>query len=279
MSRDTNFYYSFFVLPPAKRNAIIAVWDFCRAVDDAVDEQTGEGSRAALASWRDELARCFADLPAATVQGRRLKPHIARFDLPRQAFVDLIDGVEMDLVHTRYETFAALYQYCLRVAAAVGLICVEIFGYEDPRARDYAIDLGVALQLTNIIRDVSLDLKRGRVYLPREDLDRFGCREADLEAGRLTPPLRALLAFECRRARTFYERAWRGRPAVDARRLVAAEIMGAIYSEILWRVERAGYDVFAQVIRVPRPRRALIAARTWASVMLRSLAPAAVLRA
>lgn len=278
MSRETNFYYSFVVLPRVKRDAIIAVWDFCRAVDDAVDENEGHGA-SALAVWRDELARCFGATDPTTAEGRRLKPHVRRFGLPREAFTDVIDGVEMDVLPRQYATFAALHEYCLRVASAVGLICVEIFGYVNPRVRDYAIDLGVALQLTNIIRDVGLDLKRGRVYLPREDLERFGCTEADLRAGRTTPAVQQLLAFECRRARSYYERAARVLPREDARKLVAAEIMAAIYSEILWRVERSGYDVLRQIVRVPRPRRALIAARTWASVMLRSRAAAAVMRA
>jgi phytoene synthase len=279
VSRDTNFYYSFVVLPRVKRDAIIAVWDFCRAVDDAVDEAAEEGADAALSAWRQELARCFDGGRPSTPQGVRLQPHLVRFSLPRQPFVDLIDGVAMDLTRHRYETFGALHAYCLRVASAVGLICVEIFGYENPGARDYAIDLGIALQLTNIIRDVALDLKRGRIYLPREDLARFGCTEGDLQAGRMTPGVKQLLAFECGRARSFYERASRHLPHEDARRLVAAEIMSAIYAEILTRIERAGYDVFRQVIRVPRPVRALIAARTWTSVMLRSLAHGAVLRA
>jgi phytoene synthase len=295
VSRDTNFYYSFFVLPPLKRDAIIAVWDFCRAVDDAVDAVPPEGDdpwtaaregasvkvsmAGRLAGWREELARCFDEREPQTPQGVRLKPYVARFSLPRQAFADLIDGVEMDLVHRRYETFEALYQYCLRVASAVGLICVEIFGYRDPRARTYAIDLGVALQLTNIIRDVSVDLKRGRLYLPLEDLETFGCAESDLAEGRVTGPVRALLAFECKRARSYYERAARDLPLSDARRLAAAEIMSAIYFEILDRIERTGYDVFSQIVRVPRPRRALIAARTWAATLLRSVSPAAILRA
>jgi phytoene synthase len=286
VSRDTNFYYSFLVLPPRKREAIIAVWDFCRAVDDAVDEagdgpassDERSGARAALARWRDELARCFGTEAPDTTQGRRLKPFVSAFPLPRQAFEDLIEGVEMDLVRRRYDTFAGLQEYCLRVASAVGLICVEIFGYEDPRARDYAVDLGIALQLTNIIRDVALDLKRGRVYLPLEDLATFGCTEADLGAGRVTPRVRALLAFECERARAYYDRASRDLPAVDRRRLVPAEIMSAIYFEILKRIQQVGYDVFTEVVRVSRPRRALIAARTWASVMVRSLPPATVLR-
>lgn len=277
MSRDTNFYYSFVVLPPAKREAIIAVWDFCRAVDDAVDERAGRNggpptdpgmAAAEIASWRDELGRCFDGQPPRTPQGRRLQPFVSRFKLPRQAFEDLIDGVAMDLAHPRYPSFDALHQYCLRVASAVGLICVEIFGYEHADTRLYATDLGVALQLTNIIRDVATDLAQGRLYLPQEDLARFDCTEDELRAGASSPRVRALLAFECGRARAFYSKAEAELPAVDGRRLVAARIMSAIYFEILERIESADYDVFSRVIRVPRPRRAVIAATIWAKTML-----------
>jgi 15-cis-phytoene synthase len=270
--RDTSFYYSFLVLPPAKRQAIVAVWDFCRAVDDAVDEASQDGgSRVAaageLARWREELARCYDEAEAVTVQGRRLSPYIAQFGLPRRAFEDLIDGVQMDLGDRRYETFDALRQYCLLVASAVGLICVEIFGYRDARTRDYAVELGVALQLTNIIRDVAADLRKGRVYLPREDLNRFNCSEADLRAGVVTDNVRALVRHQCDRARQCYRKADAILPKGDARRLVAARIMGAIYLELLGAIERSGYDVFSRVIRVPRPRRALIAATTWFTTM------------
>jgi 15-cis-phytoene synthase len=269
--KDTNFYYSFLVLPPAKRRAIVAVWEFCRAVDDAVDEATGEHARqaaaTALARWRDELARCYDGEEAGTAQGRRLVPYIAMFGLPRRAFEDVIDGVEMDLTAGRYDTFEALREYCRRVASAVGLICVEIFGYRDARTRDYAVELGIALQLTNIIRDVAVDLGQGRLYLPRQDLARFGCSEADLGAGVVTDKVRALLRYECDLARRCYARAEALLPARDARRLVAARIMGNIYFELLRAIERSGYDVFSRIIRVPRPRRAVIAATTWLATM------------
>src|SRR5262245_61121540 len=159
MSRATSFYYSFLALPPDKRHAIVAVWDFCRAVDDAVDEPGQEDPVVALARWREEVIRLYEGHEPATDQGRQLAPFIARYALPRTAFEDLIDGVAMDLQRHRYETFEELRQYCLRVASAVGLICVEIFGYRNLQARDYAIDLGIALQLTNIIRDVAPDLE------------------------------------------------------------------------------------------------------------------------
>ena len=272
MARDTSFYYSFLVLPREKREAIIAVWDFCRAVDDAVDAEPDVARAAAeLKRWRRELTACFDGGRPATSQGASLQPFITRFNLPRRSFEDLIDGVEMDVGDRRYRTFDELYQYCVRVASAVGLICIEIFGYRDPRARDYAIELGVALQLTNILRDVPKDLERGRVYLPLEDLDRFGCREDDLRAevaragqGIGSERVRALLAHQAGRARTYYARARAALPPGEGRRLVAAEIMGAIYFGILRRIERAGYDVFSRVIRVPRPVRAWMAAATWA---------------
>ena len=265
MSRDTSFYYSFLVLPPRKRNAIVAVWDFCRAVDDAVDEEEkAERAAEALRAWRAELAACYNGARPGTTQAQALQPYLREFNLPRKPFDDLIDGVEMDLLHARYETFEGLAEYCRRVASAVGLICVEIFGYRNPGAREYAVNLGLALQLTNIVRDVAVDLTRGRIYLPEEDRRRFGVTEAHLRAGVVTAEVRALLAHECARAREYYRRAAASLPAEDARSLVAAEIMGAIYYEILRRIERRGYDVFSQRVRVPRPRRALIAARLFA---------------
>lgn len=274
MSRNTSFYYSFLVLPPRKRDAIIAVWDFCRVVDDAVDEAPAPGTpgrreqiETALAGWHQELARCYEGGVPATAIGQRLQPFIAEFRLPRQAFEDVIDGVEMDLEPRRYETFEELFEYCRRVASAVGLICIEVFGYRDPVTRQYALDLGIALQLTNIIRDITGDLANGRVYLPLEDLRRFGCTEDDLRAGVLTDNVRQLLVFECDRARSYYEKARRERPRSDRRCLVAAEIMGAIYFRILRGVERAGYDVFTRRIRVPRPQQAMIAVATWAATM------------
>ena len=271
MGRDTSFYYSFLVLPADKRRAIVAVWDFCRAVDDAVDEAAAGTGAAQVQRWREELKRCFDGGSPQTPQGRALQPLIGTFNLPRPAFEALIEGVEMDLHTQRYATFADLYEYCIRVASAVGLMCVEIFGCKDPASRQYAIDLGVALQLTNILRDVPGDLERGRVYIPLEDFARFGCQEGDLGAeamhaghGVRAPSVKKLLAFQAARARDYYRRADAMLPRPDARRLVAARIMGAIYRGILNRIEAADYDVFSTVVRVPRPQRALIAATTWA---------------
>jgi phytoene synthase len=275
VARDTSFYYSFLVLPAEERRAIVAVWDFCRAVDDAVDEAPAERSVEEVGRWRAEVARCFDGQPPQTPQGQALQPLIARFALPREAFDALVEGVEMDLHERRYETFEDLYEYCIRVASAVGLMCVRIFGCTDPGSRQYAIDLGVALQLTNILRDVPGDLSRQRVYLPQQDLLRFGVSEADLAAetaaagqGVRSARVKALLAFQAQRARQYYARADAALPRKDARRLVAARIMGNIYRGILDRIERADYDVFTAVIRVPRPHRAMIAAATWARTLV-----------
>src|SRR5262245_8930674 len=269
MARKTSFYYSFLVLPAAQRHAIIAVWDFCRAVDDAVDEAEvslpggARSPREALAYWRAELARCYSTEHPQSSQGQSLQPFIREFDLPRQAFEDVVDGVEMDLDRTRYQTFDELFEYCRRVASAVGMICIRIFGCRSPQARDYALNLGVALQLTNILRDVKADLANGRVYLPIEDLKRMGCSVEELGAGRVTDPVRRLMAFECQRARDYYRLALESRPAEDRRRLVAAEIMRAVYFETLKQIERNGFDVFSRRTRVAKPLQALIALRQW----------------
>lgn len=278
--RDTNFYYSFLVLPQEKRHAIVTVWDFCRAVDDATDE-AADSDRARVgqevARWRRELAACYDGGNLETPQGRALAPLMTRFRLPRSAFEALIDGVEMDIVPRPYETFEELYEYCIRVASAVGLICLEIFGYTEAQSRTYATELGVALQLTNILRDVPGDLKRGRVYIPQAEMRQFRCTVDDLRretesAGRgiRSPEVKALLRYQAQRARDYYRRADEAMPRGDARRLVAAQIMGAIYRGILDRIEKRDYDVFSTVVRIPRPRRALIAAATWARTALRS---------
>jgi len=268
MARKTSFYYSFLVLPAEQRRAIVAVWDFCRAVDDAVDERPpetdqGQAGHDAVCFWRAELARCFDAGMPHTRQGRRLQPLLAEFDLPRRAFEDVIDGVAMDVDTSRYETFGDLFEYCRRVASAVGLICIKIFGCQSAQAREYAINLGLALQLTNILRDVSDDLARNRLYLPLEDLRACACTVEALAAGVVTDPVRRLMEFECRRARDFYRRAVDAMPAEDRRRLVAAEIMRAVYFETLKKIERNGFDVFSRRTRVAKPVQALIALRQW----------------
>jgi len=260
------------VLPALKRRAIGVVWDFCRAVDDAVDEATGQADAAKeVAMWRAEVERVFGGGQPQTPQGGALKPQAERFALSRQPFDDLVDGVEMDLHGRRYQSFDELAGYCRRVASAVGVMCIEIFGCRDARSREYAVNLGLALQLTNIIRDVAVDFANGRVYLPQEDRARFGVTDEMIQAGVVSEPVRGLLAYECRRAHQFFDAAARALPPDAAQQLVAAEIMGAIYAEILRRIERRGYDVFSSVVRVPRPVRARIALTIWARSRLAAL--------
>jgi phytoene synthase len=272
VARDTSFSYSFLVLPDEQRQAIGLVWDFCRAVDDAVDEAPDEVTAAReIGRWRAEVGRLFGGEAPLTPQGQNLAPVVAACSLSRQPFDDLVDGVEMDLRHKTYPTFDELSGYCRRVASAVGLMCIEIFGARDSRSRDYAFNLGLALQLTNIIRDVAVDLRNGRVYLPQEDLARFGVSAADLRAGVVTPAVRHLLAHQCQRARQFYAAAAQAMPHAEAHKLVAAEIMGGIYFEILQRIERRHYDVFTELIRVPKAVRARIALSIWARGQLSAL--------
>lgn len=271
MTRKTSFYYSFLVLPGPERRAITAVFDVCRAVDYAVDlEPDSVRALAALETWRREVAHVFDGGPPETPQGQALQPFVKPFNLPRQQFEALIDGVAMDASPRRYATFADLEPYCHRVASAVGLICAEIFRYQERAVLEYARDLGVALQLTNILRDVGVDYARGRFYLPAEDLARFGCTEDDIkrevaEAGQglKSDRVRALLDHQASRARIFFARAVRLLPKQDARRFVAAEIMREIYFSLLGRIEAANFDVFTRVIRIPRPTQARLALRTW----------------
>jgi phytoene synthase len=271
MTRKTSFYYSFLVLPSPERRAITAVFDVCRAIDDAVDLETDPArAQAALAFWRDEVARIFGDAQPVTPQGQALKPFVKPFHLPREQFHALIDGVGMDATPRRFQTFEELEPYCHRVASSVGLMCAEIFRYSDPAVLTYARDLGVALQLTNILRDVGVDYRRGRMYLPLADLAACGCTEADVrkevdEAGQgiRNPRVHAALRQLSQRARHYFTRAVDALPRQDARKFVAAEIMHAIYFELLTRIERADFDVFSQLVRVPRPAQARLALRTW----------------
>jgi len=272
VARDTSFSYSFLVLPAAQRRAIGVVWDFCRVVDDGVDEAPNPDTAASeVVKWRGEVARLFGTEPPLTPQAQQLKPYVSSFALTRQPFDDLVDGVEMDLRQTRYGSFDELIGYCRRVASAVGLMCIEVFGCRDSRSREYAFNLGLALQITNIIRDIKADLNQGRVYLPQEDLQRFGVTEEALAAGVVTEPVRKLIAFECQRARHFFAAAAQAMPHAEARKLVAAEIMGAIYFEILQRIERRGYDVFTERVRVPKFVRARIALQIWARSQLSAI--------
>jgi phytoene synthase len=279
----SNFYYAFLFLPRLKREALYAVYAFCRVTDDLVDEARSVGAAAdpatgapaftgtpieRLKGWRAELEACLRGEATHPVTVR-LTEVIRDFRIPHHYFAELLNGVEMDLTTPRYATFAELQQYCYRVAGVVGLMCIEIFGYRQPATRVYAEHLGTAFQLTNILRDLAADAERGRIYLPQEDLRRFGYSEQDLLERRITPAFSNLMRFEVARARQFYAAARETLPPEDRRTMLAAEIMGTIYGRILDRIETRGYDVFSARIRLTDAHRLWLALACWARHRLR----------
>ncbi len=257
----TNFYYAFRLLPAEKRRAIFALYSFCRVLDDCVDEEGGEGG-AGLDRWMQEVYRCYAGQPETDL-GRDLAEALFQFPIPRSCFEEIVAGCRMDLTTRRYATWLDLRVYCERVASAVGLASIEIFGYENPRTREYAVELGVALQLTNILRDVATDAARDRLYVPREDLTRFRVTEEELmrPAAVRRPEVTLLLAFQADRARQHYEKARSLLPPEDRRAMLAAEIMGAIYRAILDAIVRRAYPL-GKRLPLSRLRKAWIALRT-----------------
>ncbi len=274
---QSNFFYSFLFLPQHKREAIMDVYSFCRAIDDVVDEVEDGGEAGhrrsdpltELAGWRAELEACYSGKPARP-QTKRLRRVLDRFPIPKAYFDELITGCEMDLLQHRYQTFDELYHYCYRVASVVGLICIEIFTYRSPCTREYAVNLGLALQLTNILRDLKEDAGRGRIYLPQEDLERFGYSEQELCQAVVNDRFRELMRFECARARDYYHRASACLPPEDQPTLVAAQTMGKIYYRLLEQIERVDYDVYHHRIRLHRPERFLIAFGEWSRAGIRS---------
>jgi 15-cis-phytoene synthase len=267
----SNFYYAFLTLPRPRRDALYAVYAFCRTVDDVADLGGDPATqRAELGRWRADVARCFEPGPAPTHPiARQLAAAVRAYPIPRGALEAIIEGCEMDLARVRFETAEELYPYCHRVASAVGLCCIEIFGYTDPRAREYAVHLGTALQLTNILRDVGADARDGRVYLPQQDLRAFGVSEADLVAGRHDERFVKLMQHQAARARQFYAAAAGAYPTVDARSLIAAQIMGGIYRALLDEIEARRFAVFGPRITLPARRKVAIALRCWAAARLR----------
>ena len=203
-NRRSNFYLSFLTLSPPKREAIETIYTFCRVTDDIVDETGDDGvKQQRLHQWTDELHRALNGQSRYQVLNR-LTRIMARFNIPLHHVEGLLEGMEMDLTKKRYETFEELQEYCYRAASTVGLMCAEVFGYRNERTKEYAVNLGIALQLTNILRDLKQDAKRGRIYLPLEDLGRFGYSEEELLAGVYNDRFVALMQFECERARGFF---------------------------------------------------------------------------
>lgn len=257
-ARTTNFYYSFVFLPPEKREAIEAVYAFARRSDDVADSHlpAAEAHRQ-LELCRRDLERCYQ---AAGDPNSDLTPELAalaraihHFQIPREHFNELLRGIEMDLCPHHYRTFEDLSLYCYRVASTIGLISIEIFGYKNLLVRKYAANLGMALQLVNILRDIQSDARRERVYLPGEDLERFGVPPDSILSGKPRGRFVELMKFESERARSYFALARQSLPAEDRRAMVIAEIMGTLYWKILARIRRRNYDVFGERVRLSGP--------------------------
>jgi len=258
-NRESNFFFSFLFLPPPKREAIETIYAFCRYTDDIVDEEADVREKhRRLRAWTAELQKALYGESRSTILNK-LVGVIKRFDIPVQHFEDLLKGMEMDLVKNRYETFEELEEYCYRAASTVGLICAEVFGYHHERTKQYALNLGIALQLTNILRDIKQDAKRGRIYVPLEDLRRFGYSEQDVVNSVYNDNFRALMKFECERAHQYYRKAKSYLAEDDKPLFYAARAMGNIYYLLLLRIERANYDVYSKRIRLASPVKFLVA--------------------
>ena len=260
----SSFYASFRYLPPAQRDAMVALYAFCREVDDVVDEIHDDNvARTTLAWWRSELAALYHGTPSHPVM-LALKPHVARFELPQAWLAEIIDGMQMDLDVPRYNRFADLQLYCHRVAGVVGQLSAQIFGYTDRATLKYAHELGLAFQLTNIIRDVGEDARRGRLYLPVEDLQRFGVPASEVLAYRESPQFEELMRFQIERAHQHYRKAWELLPAADRKAQRIGLVMAAIYRATLDEIALDGPGkVLNQRLSLSPGRKLWLAWKTW----------------
>jgi phytoene synthase len=263
-----NFYYAFRTLPADKRQAIYAAYAYCRLCDDIADadadeEMPSSDKETRFAALRADLDSAFAgDLKDPALAA--LADSAERFGFSRELLLEVLEGVEMDLTKTRFANFSELREYCYKVASAVGLISIEIFGYEDPAARQYAVDLGLAMQLTNIIRDVKEDAERGRIYIPLDEMARFNYTEQDLMAGVVDDRFRDLMALQAERARGYFESGTRLVPLLSAEARACTSVLAALYSTILDRIEDSGFDVFKRRVGLSAFEKLMMMARLWA---------------
>ncbi len=259
----SSFYYSFLFLPPERRRAITALYAFCREVDDTVDDCTDVGiARTKLHWWRQEVAAMLAGTPSHPVT-KALQPHLTAYQLDGSHLQAIIDGMEMDLDQTRYLDFIGLKKYCWHVAGVVGILSASIFGKTDPKTLDYAETLGLAFQLTNIIRDVGEDARKGRIYLPVNELQQFGVTAADILNARHGPAFERLMQFQAQRAQKLYDEAFALLPKADRRAQRPGLIMAAIYRALLDEIERDGFHVLSQRISLTPIRKLWLAWKTW----------------
>ena len=259
----SSFYYSFLFLPPERRRAITALYAFCREVDDTVDECTDQSiARIKLAWWRNEVSNTYAGKPEHPVM-KALQPHIAPYQLQQQHLQAIIDGMEMDLDQTRYLDYPALQRYCWHVASVVGILSASIFGFTDPNTLVYAEKLGLAFQLTNIIRDVGEDARKGRIYLPINELQQFNVTAADLLNARHSDRFENLMRFQVERAKTIYDEAFALLPKQDRRPQRPGLMMAAIYRTVLDEIERDRFQVLNQRISLTPLRKLWLAWKTY----------------
>jgi len=259
----SSFYYSFMFLPPDKRRAITALYAFCREVDDVVDECSDENvARTTLNWWRMEVSAIYGGKPQHPV-AQALAPLVKQFNLPQEHLHEIIDGMEMDLNQHTYADFKALQLYCYRVASVVGLLAAEIFGYTDRKTLKYAHDLGIAFQLTNIIRDVGEDARRGRIYLPLDELAKFGVHTGDILDAKEKEGFQQLMQFQVERAQRFYIQAFEQLPVADRKTQRTGLIMAAIYRATLDEVVASGCHVLKERVSLTPLRKLWLAYKTW----------------
>ncbi len=272
----SNLALAFVLLPKEKRAGMSALYAFCREVDDVADDESlpVEERRARLAAWRTDIRAACEQQPPRFSVNQELQPFIVQHHLPYDYFAELIRGVEMDLDVKRYANYDELDQYCYRVASVVGLLSIEIFGYQHPGCKDYAIHLGKALQLTNILRDVRGDAERGRIYLPLAELSRFGVREEEVLRFEYSTRFRDLAQSVAQRARQFYQRASETLPPPDRRAMGTAELMGTVYWRLLRKLESRQFAVFGpQPTRLSKPQKLILILRTWYRLSTGVLSP------
>jgi phytoene synthase len=272
----SNLALAFILLPRPKRDAMSALYAFCREVDDVADNETvpPDKRRAQLAGWHDDAKRACENQSPQFPVNQELQPVIQKFGLRLGLFDELIKGCEMDLDTKRYEDFEALEKYCYHVASVVGLLSIEIFGYKNPATRDYAIYLGKALQLTNILRDVKNDALRGRIYLPQSELKRFNVSEDEIFNSKYSDRYFALSNNIASRAKKFYQLARKTLPPEDRKSMVAAELMGSVYWQLLRKLERQQFNVFgSQPVRISRPQKLLLILGSWLRFTFNATSP------
>jgi phytoene synthase len=262
-SSGSSFYYSFMFLPKDKRRAITALYAFCREVDDVVDECTDEHvARTTLNWWRGQVAEIYRGKPQHPV-AQALVPIVEQFNFAQEHLLEIIDGMEMDLDYPRYPDFKSLQLYCYRVASVVGLLAAQIFGYTHRQTLKYAHDLGIAFQLTNIIRDVGEDARRNRIYLPKEELEQFGVTAAEILNARETENFQKLMAFQIERAQRYYDQALAQLPPEDRKAQRVGLIMAAIYRATLNEVADSGCHVLKERVSLTPTYKLWLAIKAW----------------